>query len=167
VLKRLNILQLQWKKYRIEEKIKKSQGGKMLHDYVNLYFYARNPMLYSKKELSSQICILRISPKIIYIKNAVIVDRNASSDYARFYPSPDGIKEIDKDLVFAEYWTHTDDITEWKHKSIKCAEILIPDWVDSKFITGIYVSESSTKDIIESMGISLPVKVNSYLFFRR
>ncbi len=105
--------------------------------------------------------------KIVNIKGAIIADRNASSDYVRFYPSPEGIVNIDKDLVFAEYWTHPEDlIFEWKHKSIKCAEILIPDRVDPEFIEGLYVSEAKTRNIIRKMGILLPIEVNPCLFFR-
>ncbi|WP_422449199.1 DUF4433 domain-containing protein [Thermoanaerobacterium sp. DL9XJH110] len=146
---------------------KQVPGGRSLHEYVNLYFCARNPMLYLRRNLHSEICILRVSPKIVYIKGAIVADRNASSDYVRFYPSPEGIENIDKDLVFAEYWTHPDNIFfECKHKSIKCAEILIPDRVNPNFIEGLYVSEAKIRNIIRKMGISLPIEVNPHLFFR-
>ena len=47
---------------------------------------------------------------------------------------------IDKDVLFAEYWTHPQDpIIEMEHKSIKCAEVLVPDMIDASSILGIDV----------------------------
>ncbi len=36
---------------------KQVPGGRPLHEYVNLYFCARNPMLYLRRNKHSQICI--------------------------------------------------------------------------------------------------------------
>lgn len=48
-----------------------------------------------------------------------------------------GLELIDNDVLFAQYWTHPDDpICEMEHKSIKCAEILVPDMIDASSILG-------------------------------
>ena len=39
-------------------------GGLKLHQYANLYFHARNPMLFKRKDQVEDLCILRISIEI-------------------------------------------------------------------------------------------------------
>ena len=145
-------------------------GGRQLHDYVNLYVNARNKMLFRVLRHGEvqhpNLCMLRVKTDVLDFPDVVVVDRNASSDYARFIPAPDGLKNVEGDLVFAEYWTHPDNpIEEWRHGSIMCAEVLVPDRVDPGFITGVYVSCSNAKASIEALDVSIPVTVNAHLFF--
>lgn len=96
----------------------------------------------------------------------MIVDRNASSDYARFSPAPGGLKNIDASLVFAQYWTHPGEpIMEFEHGSIINAEVLVPDRVDPRFIAGAYVANQPAKDTLETTGAGIQITVNSHLFF--
>lgn len=54
-----------------------------------------------------------------------MADRNAASDYVRFYEVSAGIQALDKDLVFARFWLNPNDpIDEMRRKSVKCAEVL-------------------------------------------
>jgi len=140
-------------------------GARPLHEYVNLYFCARNPMLFKRKDQHAKICILRISTDILDLPEVVITDRNAARNLARFYPSPEGLAYVDQDMVFAEYWNDADAIVKWKKKGVKCAEVLVPDRVDPKFILGVYVSCEQTKRDVEAMNLSLPIKVDPHLFF--
>ncbi|MGI5920970.1 MAG: DarT ssDNA thymidine ADP-ribosyltransferase family protein [Syntrophomonadaceae bacterium] len=48
---------------------------------------ARNPMMYRRRNLHCDLCVLRISPEVLDIRGAVVTDRNAFSNYAAFYPS--------------------------------------------------------------------------------
>ena len=141
-------------------------GGRPLHEYVNLYFHARNPMLYVRQSQHIDLCILRVSAEILDLPGVVITDSNASSNYARFAPAPQGLLIVDKDLTFAEYWTHTNPIEAYQRKSAKCAEVLVPDRVESHFIIGAYVSCLEAKEDFEVLGLAIPVTINSYLFFR-
>jgi ssDNA thymidine ADP-ribosyltransferase, DarT len=146
-------------------------GGRALHAYVNLYFYARNPMLYKRQGVHADLGVLRISPTVLDLPGVVITDRNAASDYARFYPSPRGLANVEGDLIFAEYWTHPDDqIEEWRHKSIMCAEVLAPDRVGPEHILGGYVSNIDSRDrlhgLMREAGVDLPLTVDQHLFFR-
>ena len=69
-----------------ERRDKKSiPNGLMLHKYANTYFDSRNPMMYVLKNKAHILCVLRLSSLILDIKDSIISDRNASSDYARFY----------------------------------------------------------------------------------
>ena len=46
---------------------KKIPGARHLHDYVNLYFDAHNPMLSKRREKNNEICILRVDPNVLNI----------------------------------------------------------------------------------------------------
>ncbi len=46
-------------------KIKVVPRGRPLHEYVNLYFDARNPMLYKRRDQHLAICVLKIDPKVM------------------------------------------------------------------------------------------------------
>jgi hypothetical protein len=100
----------------------------------------------------------------------VVTDKNASSEYVRWASAPDGLKIVDRELVFATYWHHDDPIEKFRHASIKCAEVLVPDKVAGDFILGAYVSCEESKarlyDIIKTIEPSFSITVNPDLFFR-
>lgn len=128
-------------------KIKAVPRGRPLHDYVNLYFDARNPMLYKRLDQHRELCVLQVDPDVMGLPGVVIADSNASSGHARFAPYPQGLRLIDADMVYAASWIHPDDqILEWKHKAIKCAEVLVPDVVEPRYILGARVSCGEAKD---------------------
>jgi len=146
-------------------------GGRPLHKYVNLYINGRNKMLYrvlcEGKVQHADLCVLRVNTEILDLPDVVIVDQNAASNYAGFYPAPSGLRKIDRDLVFAEYWTHPNNpIEEWLHGSIICSEVLVPDRIDPGLIMGAYVSGTGAKATLEAIGVDIPVTINPHLFFR-
>lgn len=57
-------------------------GGLKLHQYANLYFHARNPMLYKRKSETNNLCVLRVSTEILQLPGVVFADCNASSPRA-------------------------------------------------------------------------------------
>jgi hypothetical protein len=140
-------------------------GGLALHQYANLYFDARNPMMFKRRSEAANICVLTISADALRIDDAVLADRNAASDYVRFL-SAEQIVIIDFDVVFARDWRHPDDpIAYWRHKSAKCAEVLIPHIVPPRYITGAYVSNEAARMVLVSKGFTLPIRVNGDVFF--
>lgn len=141
-------------------------GGLRLHQYANLYFWARKPMLYKRKERHEHLCVLRLSTDIFRLDGIVFTDRNASSDYVRFYRVQDGIEGMDFDKIFAEDWRHPgDEIEYYRHRSIKCAEVLVPGRVEPQFITGAYASGEVTRNALAAAGFRLPITVNANMFF--
>jgi hypothetical protein len=60
--------------------LKSVPGGLKLHQYANLYFHARNPMLFKRRY--EDVCVLCLSTAVFQLQGAVITDQNASSDYA-------------------------------------------------------------------------------------
>jgi hypothetical protein len=141
-------------------------GGRPLQEYVNLYFHARNPMLYVLQSRHTDLCVLRASTEIFDLPAVVITDSNASSDYARFVPAPTGLSIVDKEMTFAEYWTHPDPFEAMRRKSAKCAEVLVPDRIDPSLIMGAYVSCPEAKAAFEALDVDIPVTINSHLFFK-
>ena len=83
-------------------------GGLRLHQYVNLYFHARNPMLFKRKDEAPNICVLRVSVEARHIPGSVIADRNASSDYVRFL-SVAQVDQLDLEAIYAMDWRHPSD----------------------------------------------------------
>jgi len=150
-------------------KNKKIPAGGRLHDYANLYFNPRNAMMYKKKDLHQEICILIIDPKILNATNVIISDMNASSDYARFY-SPKELDKLDGELIFARDWRHSNPIEYWRRKSAVCAEVLVPNFVPSTFIIGVYVSCNESRErvthLLEDSPLRDQVFVNNDLFFQ-
>jgi hypothetical protein len=140
-------------------------GGRPLHEYVNLYICARNPMLYKRQAQHVTICVLSVSPDVLDLPRVIVTDSNASSEYVRFAPAPDGLRIVDRDQTFAEYWTDQDPIEQWRKKAAKCAEVLVPDRVDPRFVIGVYVSCEQAKRQVEAFGLGLPVNIQQHLFF--
>ncbi len=128
-------------------------GGKRLHCYANLYFNARNPMMRALVDNNKhkELLVIQIDMSILDEPGVIISDRNASSiEYVRFYSVPDGIDKLNKNIIFARYWTNPDPnpIKQFELKSGICAEVLVPDCISPKFIKGIYVfCEESLKRV--------------------
>jgi hypothetical protein len=141
-------------------------GGRKLHEYVNLYICARNPMMYKRRDRYKELAILRISPDVIDLPGVIVCDRNASSGYARFKAAPDGLRTVNKDWTFADYWTDPHQIIGWQKKAAKCAEVLVPDRVKPDYITGAYVACHEAGTALERLGTGLAVEINGNLFFR-
>lgn len=144
--------------------VKTVPGGLRLHQYANLYFHARNPMLSVRR--NEDVCVLRISTQALSLHGTVITDQNAGSKYVRFY-SLEQWRLLDFDDIFARDWTHPDDqIREWRHKSRKCAEVLVPHQVPANFITSAYVVDDAALIRLNQTGFTLPVVVNPDFYFR-
>lgn len=144
---------------------KRVPGGKALHDYVNLYFHARNPMLYSMKEMRQTLCVLRVSVEVLDWPDVVITDGNAASDYTAFYPSPDGLRYLNRNDIFAEWWKDENEIKEWEKKRVKCAAVLVLERIVPNYILGAYVCSEQSEAELVKMGFNLPIVVDPYLFF--
>ena len=140
-------------------------GGRQLHEYTNLYICGRNPMLRKRRHQHAEICVLRVSTDVLDLAGVVIADANASSDYVRFAAAPNGLQIVDRELTFAEYWTDADERTYWKKKSAKCAEVLVPDCIDPKYILGCYVSCEESRKSVNELVPELNAAVDAHLFF--
>ncbi len=141
-------------------------GGRELHEYANLYLCARNPMMFVRKERHLELCVLRVSTDVLDIEGAIITDMNAAKRICRFAPAPDGLVNVDREMVFAQDWRHPGDLIAYdRHKAIKCAEVLIPDKVPPVYIMGAYVSCKEIAAVVNRIAPQLSVSINGHLFF--
>lgn len=142
--------------------------GLKLHQYANLYFHARNPMMYKRKADAADLCVLCVSLDILKVEGVVLADCNASSNYVRFLPpSPAYDRFLDFDDIFALNWRHPDDpIAEHRHRSRKCAEVLVPHVIDPRFLMGARVVNGAAKSRLAALGFTLRIDIDPVLFFR-
>ena len=149
-----------------KRKIKRIPGARRLHEYANLYFDAHNPMLSKLRDQNDRICILRVNASVLDLPDVIISDRNAASDWARFNNVIDGLAALDKDKIYASYWTNANNQYDlWENKSIKCAEVLMPDTVEPKYIVGAYVANQTALKAFQQFSIQLTVSIRSDIFF--
>lgn len=113
--------------------------GRRLHEYANLYFHARNPMMSRLRLLHEELCILRIDSAVLDLPEVVVTDGNASSSYTRFQATADGLDFIDEGLTFARDWRDPMTQVYWRKKRARCAEVRVPDRVTPDAILGAYV----------------------------
>jgi len=140
--------------------------GKRLHDYANIYFCARNPMLYKRKDTHTELCVLRISTAVLDLDGVIVTDRNAAATIASFRPVATGLALLDRDLVFADDWRHLGDELEYlKHRSIKCAEVLVPNRIPPAYIIGAYVSCMQSRVKLARITPNLQITIDPHLFF--
>jgi hypothetical protein len=102
---------------------KQVPGGLKLHQYANLYFHARNPMMFKRKDQASDLCVLRVSTLVLALPGAVLSDQNAASDYVRFL-GPRQWQVLDFDAIYAMDWRHPNDsVAYYRHSSQKCGSL--------------------------------------------
>ena len=141
-------------------------GGRRLHEYVNLYFDARNPMMYSRRESHEALCVLRVANAVLDLPGVAIADQNASTDFVRFYPSPDGLAALDRTLVFAEFWTDSNPLEYRRRKAARCAEVLVPDRVEPCYIQGAFVSCARARAALAEIAPLFAVEELPRMFFQ-
>jgi hypothetical protein len=68
--------------------------------------------------------------------------------------------------LFARSWKHPGDLYDEKsHKAEKCAEVLVPDLIESQFVIGAYVAGKTALASFESLNTGLPVQTAGDIFF--
>jgi hypothetical protein len=145
---------------------KQVPGGLRLHQYANLYFHARNPMLFKRKDEAAELCVLRVNTSVSEIDGVVFADCNASSDYVRFL-HPTQWQLLDFDDIYAMDWRHPGDPPAYyRHRSRKCAEVLVPHRVEPARLLGAYVVDQAARQRLVDTGFALPITIDPVPFFR-
>ena len=145
---------------------KRVPQGLRLHQYANLYFHARNPMLFKRLSEASNLCVLAVSAEVLKISGTVITDCNAASDWVRFL-APSQWQMIDFDDVFASDWRNPGDARRfWQNKSRKCAEVLVPHCVTPNLLLGAYVVDVQAQARVQAVAPGLQTHVDPVMFFR-
>lgn len=143
--------------------------GTKLHDYANLYFDARNPMMYylkfHREDFPNEYCVLALDYAILDLDGVLVTDSNAAYGLMR-YGSPEAmLGSLDFARIFARFWTDDDEIEMAKRKVQKCAEVLVPDAISPSYIRGAYVANETAKELLRKKCPSVKVAVCGDLFF--
>lgn len=147
-------------------KNKQTPDRASLWEYANLYFQARNPMMYRvvHEKTCKDLAVVGVKPSVIRFPHVFLTDGNAASGPTQFYTAKAGITVI-KDqwsVIQAEYWN---DLNGSKRRIM--AECLVPDCVTPDNIHTVYVADHDAKTRLDSMLGSKAIQVvpEPHLFF--
>ncbi|CAM4321622.1 DUF4433 domain-containing protein [Vibrio neonatus] len=133
-----------------------------LHDYAPTYISIKNPMLFAKKDLSKQLCLLEIDISALRAGQFLLSDGNAASRDTAFYSDIGELNKLPWDVINSDYWSEHHD-----GKRKKCAEVLIYPKIESRFIKAIHCNSIFTKRVLEGMLVSASlIKVSPDMFFK-
>lgn len=121
-------------------------------------------MLYKRRH--EPICVLAISTQVLNRPGVIVTDQNAASGYVSFRPGAAGLIHVDQALTFAEDWTDADRIQYYRNKAAKCAEVLVPDQVEPKYVKHAYVGDEQMRSLFDQEQTSLTATIDGHLFFR-
>ena len=140
--------------------------GLMLHQYASLYFSSWNPMLSRRRSQNEEICILMVKDSVLDLEDVVVTDGNASTDYVVFYSALTGLERLDFDLIYARSWTDEDPVRYRYKKSVKCAEVLIPDVIPYTYIICAAVVSEDAAQWLRQTGFDRKILVKPEAFFK-
>ena len=132
--------------------------GRKIHQYAPLYIKVKNPMLYVKKNIHDDLCLIEVSLSVLSENNFLISDGNAASRNTKFYNSLDKLYLLPWEVLQANYWS---DFRDGKRQ--RCAEVLIYPSIKPIYIKQIHCYSSATLHYLEQL--SCNVKMTKNLFF--
>lgn len=142
-------------------------NGGRLHSYANLYFHARNPMMYYLVHHGhDDLVVIRVSHAVLDLPDTVLTDGNAASAGTRFYSSPGGLVNLNSELIFARYWTDANYWPDQEKKRSRNAEVLVPSLISSGYIQGCYVDTPSKQVFCRRLNNLPVVALHREIFFR-
>lgn len=101
------------------------------------------------------------------VEGVIVTDRNAAATIASFRRAAAGLAAIDREQVFADDWRHPGDELEfYRHRSIKCAEVLVPHRIPPTYIIGAYVSCIQSQRALLAVALDLRVTIDPHFFFQ-
>ena len=141
--------------------------GRTLWNFTNLYFQARNPMLYRvlHEKPENEIAVISVQPDVLGRSDIYVSTGNAahsSSDILNTSEMKKVLQQILRDTVGVEWWN---DLNGSKRRIM--AECLIPNMVAPEYIQSIYVASHKNKETLEKANphIKLPIIVEPPIFF--
>lgn len=132
-----------------------------LHDYVNLYFNSRNPMMFRRQNVQDNIAILCVDRNYVGRPGVWYSDGNAASGVTRFYYSRRRLYELNWNCIWADYWNDYED-----GMRIRCAEVLVPGRVPVRDIQQVVVrTEQALERARRIIPDNVPVIAHAGWFF--
>lgn len=147
-------------------KDKVTPSGNSLWKYANVYFQARNPMMYRvvHEKGVNDLAVIGFNSSVLDTPGVFIADGNAANSATRFYNVKDGLGALTEiwSIITGEWWNSTDGS---KRKIM--AECLIPDGIPPEHIHTVYVANQRVADEIRAAIGSprIPIVPEPDLFF--
>ena len=135
-------------------------NGRALHDYVALYFRARNPMLSLRRDKQDTLAVLYISNRVMYFPGTIFTDGNAAAAATKFYDNIAELNKLDWDCLQAQYWN---DFEDGARK--RCAEVLVPKPIATELIENIVVYSQHAHDVVQVAMPQVEIQVRPEWFF--
>ena len=138
-----------------------NQRRNKVHNYVPLYFNPKNPMLYKRKSIQSDLIILCIDRNLLQ-SNIKFSDGNAASKSTIYYTNIKDLGKLNWSIINSEYWSDFVD-----GKRIRCSEILIPNQINVNRIKKILCFNKDTMSFVSNKiaNQEFEVEVNPTLYF--
>jgi O-acetyl-ADP-ribose deacetylase (regulator of RNase III) len=146
---------------------KLAPNNQSLWQFANVYFQARNPMMYRvvHEKGAGDLAVIGLNRSVLDIPGVFITDGNAANSATSFFTPKDGLGALAEmwDIVTGEWWNSTDGS---KRKIM--AECLVPGTISPEHIHTVYVATQKAADELRaSIGPnSVPVVPEPNLFFR-
>jgi O-acetyl-ADP-ribose deacetylase (regulator of RNase III) len=150
-----------------KRKDKTTPDRKSLWEYANVYFQARNPMMYRvvHEKGRKELAVVGVTAAVVNGDGVLITDGNAAANATGFYRTPKGLKILGDNwsVIQAEYWNDRDGS---KRKIM--AESLVPDNISTDHIHTIFVADHETQKTVQGLiGTSrIPVVPEPNMFFQ-
>ncbi len=133
--------------------------NRAIKKYVPLYINIRNPMLYRRKNIQHDLCLIEISLSVLNSKNFIFTDGNAASRETKFFKDKADLSNLPWDVLKANYWN---DFFDGKRK--RCAEFLVYPNIEAKYIKKIHCNNLSTLNYLRDAGCNS--FLSNHLFFK-
>jgi O-acetyl-ADP-ribose deacetylase (regulator of RNase III) len=149
-----------------DRKDKLTPDGKSLWSFANLYFNARNPMLYRviHERSLDDIAVVCVRPTMLQREDILITTGNARASLSRILPGSKGIEVLPeiKRQVDIVWWKQEDGS---KRKIM--AECLVPDLVPPDYIEEIYVASHEVREKVKArLPSRIPIIPEPNMFFQ-
>ncbi len=140
-------------------------NGLPLHDYANVYFDARNPMMYKRRQYAKDLCVLCISPDILDLDGVVVSDMNAAALAVRFLSPAEMTNNLDFDIIYIKDWNDPNIYIKHEYSKKKCAEVLVPNGISFDYVFGAYVSNKNNANRLTELGFNKEIRYYPDIFF--
>ena len=137
---------------------------KSLWDYANLFFQARNPMLFRVFRKENQpVVVLGLRRDVLNLPGAYISVGNAAAMESEVMPLKEGMHKILKNenwkRIHAKYWHDYDG-----GKRVIMAELLVPNAIPAELIDAIYAPDEDTRKEMEMLHSGKVVMIEPNMF---
>ncbi len=141
---------------------------KSLHEYVNLYFNPRNPMMYRVKVHERRdVAVVQVNSRVLDRKDVLLADGNAAANATAFHPVDMKTLAQLRQQVDRESWNDPDEAVKKENKRKMMAECLVPEHVPPTMIEAVHVVDRRSADRVMQLlsGTGIRLIVNPHMFF--